>query len=142
MGQKVRYDGGHCLQEDPWLQELSFKDLLFSVCPEVEAGLGVPREPIELKDGEIVNAKGERLTSLFDPVFKKLDSILGAEKIVMAILKDKSPSCGARGIYDGSFSGKLTEGQGLIAGWLSSKIPVFTENELEQAKKAYQSLLD
>lgn len=141
LGQRVRYDGGHCLQEDPWLQELAAKKLLAPICPEMEAGLEVPREPIELKNGEVVNARGERLTQLFEPVFEKLEALLSEKDIKLAILKDKSPSCGARRIYDGSFSGKLKEGQGIVAAWLSLRIPVFTENELNEAKAAYSKFL-
>lgn len=140
LGQKVRYDGGHCAQNSAWLAELARNGALVSFCPEMEAGLGVPRDPIELKNGEVVNVKGQILTAKFHPVLEKLEGLIVSEKIVMAILKDKSPSCGSEKVYDGSFTGKVVSGQGLVAAWLSKRMPVFSENRLGEAQAALKQL--
>jgi uncharacterized protein YbbK (DUF523 family) len=53
-----------------------------------------------------------------------------------AILKESSPSCGSKQIYDGSFSGKKIPGAGLAAEYLKNAgFPVFSENELREAEK-------
>lgn len=86
-----------------------------AVCPEVLGGLPVPRTPAEIAGGAVINAGH---TSV-DGEFRKgaalaLKQALDAQ-IDMAILQPRSPSCGLHQIYDGSFSGKLVEGQGIFA---------------------------
>ena len=50
----------------------------------------------------------------------------------LALLKSKSPSCGNGLIYDGTFSGQLTVGDGIAASLLKEHgIMVFTENEID-----------
>ena len=57
-------------------------------------------------------------------------AIAKAHGIKKAILKSKSPSCGCGQVYDGTFSGKLTEGHGITARLLMDhQIEVFTEND-------------
>ncbi len=59
-----------------------------------------------------------------------------SENIKVALLKSKSPSCGNEMIYDGSFSEKLIEGQGLTAKLLTENdIKVFNENQLKELNK-------
>lgn len=137
FGQKVRYDGADCAQSHTWLLDIKKEGLLIPFCPEVEAGMGVPRPPIELLNGEIVNQRGDILTRDFDPVFEKLSALIERERPVLAILKEKSPSCGVNQVYDGSFSGNLIPGQGIMARFLADSMPVFSENELDLAQKTY-----
>lgn len=111
------------------------------VCPEVEAGLGVPRSPIELRDGQIITERGESLNHMFMPVLKGLEETIREQNICMAILKEKSPSCGVNKVYDGGFSGKVVKGQGLVAAFLSERMPVYSEHELSQAQKTYEALV-
>ena len=62
---------------------------------------------------------------------KKL-GIIGAMAVEVALLKEKSPSCGAGKIYDGSFEGRLIDGDGVTAEYLISKgIKVITEEDIE-----------
>jgi uncharacterized protein YbbK (DUF523 family) len=66
------------------------------------------------------------LTSIA-PGLKRLCALLGAQG---AVLKARSPSCGKGQVYDGSFSGTLTAGDGITAGLLRARgIPVWTEEE-------------
>lgn len=125
---------------DAWLDGLRQNGQLVVFCPEMEAGLGTPRPPIEMRDGEIIRQDGQVLTNRFAPALKKLETLLKEENIELAVLKENSPSCGVRRIYDGSFSGRKKAGQGLIASFLSSKIPVFSEAELDQARASFQRL--
>ena len=55
---------------------------------------------------------------------------LSGEKIDGAILKANSPSCGSGHIYDGTFSGRIVEGNGVFASMLTELgIEVITEKE-------------
>lgn len=140
LGNNVRYDGGNCLVKNPWLEDLDKRGLLAPLCPEMQAGLGCPRPPIELRQGRIFDESGQDLTALFDPVLKDLKNFLKAQNVAMAVLKEKSPSCGVNFVYDGSFSGKTVSGRGLIAEFLSGFVPVFSENELDRARELWLRL--
>ncbi|HLE12889.1 MAG: hypothetical protein A2504_13335 [Bdellovibrionales bacterium RIFOXYD12_FULL_39_22] len=103
LGECVRYDGGHKLNS--WIvEELAKVATLISVCPEEEAGFGVPRLPMHLVEsvGEngqrsfrmVITATGKDVTDLFvdwmEKWFKKNSSI----QFDGFIFKSKSPSCG------------------------------------------------
>lgn len=128
-GIPCRYDGGdRCV---PAIRELVERGEAIAVCPEVLGGLGTPRLPSERRaDGRVVNTAGVDVTDAF---------ILGAERAMAlcrehgctrAILKSRSPSCGRGTVYDGTFTGTLTVGDGVFARLLlEAGIPVRTEEE-------------
>ena len=85
------------------------------VCPEMLAGLGIPRTPIEIMNGEVKDRNGN---SVDEALRRAVDEILDRvrrEGIQYAILKSRSPTCGVRQVYDGTFSGTLVEGAGVLA---------------------------
>ena len=60
--------------------------------------------------------------------------------MICALMKEKSPSCGTSRIYDGSFTGRLTEGQGLASEFLRrAGIRVFSEEELDAVQRIIDS---
>ena len=91
---------------------------IIAVCPEVLGGLNVPRNPAEIVDGVVMTKDG---TSV-DREFRE-GAALAVEafrqalngKIDAAVLQSRSPSCGGNQIYDGTFSGRLIQGQGIFA---------------------------
>ena len=85
------------------------------VCPEVLGGLPTPRNPSEIVDGVVINCKGVNVDRQFWKGAKEALRIAKENGIDLAILQSRSPSCGARQIYDGSFTGKLIPGQGVFA---------------------------
>ena len=89
------------------------------VCPEVLGGLITPRDPSEIVDGVVTNCKGVNVDRQFREGAEKALQIAKENKIDLAILQSRSPSCGVRQIYDGSFTGKLIPGQGVFAKLLS-----------------------
>ncbi|MBQ1481950.1 MAG: DUF523 domain-containing protein [Erysipelotrichaceae bacterium] len=125
-GKKVRYDGSD--KKDEELLKLLQGHELIEICPELSAGFSIPHEALEIKDGKV-------LTSSFIDVTEKLTqgSLKELSKIAdcdLLILKQKSPSCGKGKIYDGSFSGKLVEGNGIFAKLCLEKgIKVFSEED-------------
>ena len=80
-----------------------------------------------------MNAEGADVTAQYlrgGEEAVKLARTLGCE---LAVLKERSPACGCREIYDGSFSGVLKPGQGSAAKALrAAGIPVYGESELDK----------
>lgn len=116
-GCKCRYDGKDNLC--PKVKQLVEEGRAVTVCPEVMGGMTTPRIPSERKDSKIINSIGEDNTSYFIKGVEKSIEIVKEHNIKKAILKAKSPSCGNKYIYDGTFSKTLIEGKGLLAEKLS-----------------------
>jgi uncharacterized protein YbbK (DUF523 family) len=119
LGIHCKYKGGHNLNLNV-LKELIGKEVVL-ICPEVMGGLPTPRIPSEIQsDGHLINQNNENVTKAFD-LGKHLSlKKLKENKVKKVILKDGSPSCGYKSIYDGSFSQKKIPGQGVTAQYLLS----------------------
>jgi uncharacterized protein YbbK (DUF523 family) len=133
-GIKCRYDGNS--NEIEAVKKLLEAGEAVLVCPEQLGGLPTPRTPCEIIVDEygnrrIVSKDGKDCTQQFVQGAAKSLEIAQSNGIKKAILKAKSPSCGCRYIYDGSFSGKLIEGKGFTAELLMKNgVEVYTEDEL------------
>jgi uncharacterized protein YbbK (DUF523 family) len=132
LGISCRYDGKSKLAvTDRELRALNEKYQLVPFCPEIYGGLPTPRVPSERVGDEVYMKDGTRVTDNFKKGASealKLCHDLGIRK---AILNAKSPSCGKGEIYDGSFEGRLTSGDGVCAELLMKNgISVYTENEI------------
>lgn len=119
LGVNCRYcgDGKPCAE----VLALRKKYSLVPVCPEQLGGLPTPRPPVELQNGHAIDRAGNDRTEAFQRGAQetlKIARIFGCRS---AVLKSKSPSCGCGKIYDGTFSGKLTEGCGITAGLLQKE---------------------
>ena len=88
---------------------------MVKVCPEVLGGLATPRAPAEIQKGQVVNTEGRNVTKEFEAGALRAFEIVEKEKPDLIILQSRSPSCGIKQIYDGSFSGRKIEGQGIFA---------------------------
>ena len=116
LGTPCRYDGAsRPCGELARLEVLGHR--LIPVCPEVMGGLPTPRPPAELqRDGRL---GAEEVLEL-----------ARAHRCTLAVLKERSPSCGRGQIYDGSFTGRLTEGSGVTARLLEEHgVQVYGESE-------------
>lgn len=83
------------------------------ICPEIMGGLPIPRKPAEIKDGKVVTIDGMDVT---DNYIKGANEVLFLAKkynIKKALLKSKSPSCGYNNIYDGTFTNRLINKNGI-----------------------------
>lgn len=105
-------------------KELNLKYNVIPFCPEQAAGLPTPRKPCEIKDGSVYNIDGVNLTKEFLDGANEALKLCKMYNIKKAYLKSKSPSCGKGKIYDGNFSGVLTDGDGIVTKLLE-------ENEIE-----------
>ena len=110
-----KYDGGTNTLKDPLFQFLKNSGRLVPVCPEELGGLSTPRIPSEQKDGKVINKEGEDVTAQFELGAEKALEIARKNGVRVAIMKRGSPSCGCKRIYDGSFTGTLTDGMGVFA---------------------------
>ena len=126
LGTPCRYDGSG--KADARLLKLGAKRQLIPVCPELLGGLPTPRPPAERVGARILDKDGADVTAAFlrgAQETLRLARLLGCKT---AILKARSPSCGAGQIYDGTFSGRLIAGHGVTAALLMQNgITVFTE---------------
>ncbi|MFC1756575.1 DUF523 domain-containing protein [Patescibacteria group bacterium] len=101
------------------------------VCPEQLGGLTTPRTPAEQKKDKVFTKTGEDVTTQFERGAKEALKIALFANCDEAIIKSKSPSCGSGKVYDGTFSGKLIDGDGVFAKILKkNNIKVFTEDEI------------
>ena len=113
LGHNVKYNGGNNKNET--LLRLLSAHTVIPVCPEVLGGLPVPRTPAEIVNGKVTNRNGESVDEAFRKGAEKALEIAKQEKPDLIILQSRSPSCGVKQIYDGTFSGTLIPGQGIFA---------------------------
>ncbi len=129
LGVNCKYNGGNNLDEDV-IRLLKGKKIV-SVCPETAGGLSVPRNPCEIKEDRVIDNTEQEMTDFFKKgALNALKTAIenGAEA---AVLQPRSPSCGSRQIYDGSFSKRLISGQGIFAKLLAENgIKVIDADEL------------
>ena len=113
LGEKCKYNGG-CNYSDAVAAYVQNKDVI-PVCPEVKAGLGVPRIPVEIVDGVVKDRNGNSVDEALRTAVAQILAQLKEESVECAILKSRSPTCGVKQVYDGTFSGKLIDGMGILA---------------------------
>lgn len=144
-GDLVRYDGKRKPLDHIMIREWEAHGSLVRFCPEVAGGLDIPRPPAEIINGNggdvlekkarITTSSGKDVTLQFlHGAFLALELIM-AHDIKIAVLKEKSPSCGTGNIYDGTFEKRLVPGMGVTAALLiKNGVAVFPETEIEEAK--------
>lgn len=101
------------------------------VCPEIMGGLSTPRPPSEIVGDKVMNNIGVDVTNEYTKGAEETLKLAKLFNVKKALLKAKSPSCGKGKIYDGTFSGVLTEGNGVTAKLLKDNgIEVISEQDL------------
>lgn len=119
LGTNCKYNGGHNYSEK--VAAFIKGHEVFSLCPEVEGGMPVPRPPVEIVNGRIQTKEGEDFYAIFCKGVAIVMERLLRENIELVILQSRSPSCGVKEVYDGTFSKTLIPGQGLLAAALKEK---------------------
>jgi uncharacterized protein YbbK (DUF523 family) len=150
LGQPVRYDGG---AHGPFdlLQRWQAEGRVVALCPEVAGGLPTPRAPAEIAGGQgarvldgqlpVLTVAGEDVSAAFVEGAEQALALVAKHGIRLALLKARSPSCGNRENYDGSFSGTKVAGEGVTAAALRrAGVQVFSEEELPAAEAALRKL--
>lgn len=139
-GEKCKYSGGdnYCQK----VMDLTRKEAVLKVCPEVFGGLSTPRLPSEIVGGtaedvlacraKVINQAGEDVTAYFTRGAQMVLNLAKQNGIQKAIFKANSPSCGKGYIYDGRFDQKLIEGNGITTQVLLNEgIEVITEKDIK-----------
>ena len=139
-GVPCRYDGNSSPVEV--LVDLHKRGVALAVCPEVDGGLPVPRPPCERVGERVLSRNGEDFTGQFEAGAGYALALAERHGISLAILKERSPSCGSSIIYDGSFSGTRIQGQGVTAALLQENgIRVINEHTAQEALSCGERLL-
>ncbi len=134
LGEDCKYNGGNNKNEE--VIKLGEKHTLIPICPECFAGLPVPRVPSEIKDGRVYSKEGKDLTEEFFDGAEKSLYIAEETGCQLAVLKERSPSCGFGKIYDGSFSGRLINSNGIAAQLLYDHgITIIGESKIDKIKE-------
>ena len=144
LGERVRYHGGDARRDDPVLERW---------LAEVEGGLGLPRPAAEIRGGdgrsvvegraEVVTAAGEIVTEAFAAGARGALETCRRQGVRLAVLTDRSPSCGSTLLYDGTFSGTRRPGVGVTCALLEDHgIAVFAPDALEEARRHLERLED
>lgn len=113
LGKNCKYNGGNNLNQSV-LDFIEGHEVI-GVCPEQLGGLSTPRLPAEMVEGIVTNKEGISVDNEFRKGAQEALAVALEKKVDLAILQSRSPSCGVKEIYDGSFSGKKVKGQGVFA---------------------------
>jgi uncharacterized protein YbgA (DUF1722 family)/uncharacterized protein YbbK (DUF523 family) len=129
LGDEVRFDGGH--KRDPFLVEVLSPHVCWvRVCPEVEVGMGTPRETLRLERGDdrairmVTTRTGIDQTGAMSAWARKRLTELEREQLSGYVLKKDSPSCGMERVkvFDASGMPERT-GRGIFAEALLKRFP-------------------
>ena len=114
LGADCKYDGGNNYSEKLASFIRKHECQVIPVCPEVMGGLSVPRIPCEIRNGKVRNRNGEDVHEAFVQGARNALQVVKNENPDRVILQSRSPSCGCKEVYDGTFSGKRIQGQGIF----------------------------
>lgn len=139
-GRACRFDGS--ANPDDFVGRLVATGRAVPVCSEVDGGLGTPRPPAEIVGGSGDDVLAGRARVVTDDGADVTEAyIAGAHHALAtarrsganaAVLKARSPSCGRGAVYDGTFSGTVSEGDGVTAALLRAHgIEVATDEEAD-----------
>lgn len=145
LGEPVRYDGqarpASSLVLDRWQAE----GRVVPVCPEMAGGLPVPRAAAEISGAghgpavlqgraAVRTATGSDLTEAYIAGARNALALAQQHHIRVAVLKERSPSCGSRVVHAGRFDGRLAAGMGVTAALLRQHgLHVFSEDQWDEA---------
>lgn len=131
LGENCKYNGGNN-RNDRVLQYVEGHRVI-PVCPEMLSGLGAPRKPVELRGERVVTVDGEDHTEAFQRGVALAMAAIAGETIDLAILQSRSPTCGVKQIYDGTFTRKKIDGQGLLARALKARgVPLMDAEDVPE----------
>lgn len=129
LGLRCRYDGESC--PNLAVEALIDRYNLIPICPEQLGGLPTPRSPSERQGEKVISKAGEDVTAHYARGAEQTLQLARLFSCTKAVLKERSPSCGSGEIYDGTFTGAKTAGDGVTAALLKANgIAVYGESDL------------
>lgn len=134
LGVNCRYNGTGGELEG--LNELMELAELVPACPEILGGLPTPRPPAERRNDRVITCEGGDVTGAYARgagESLRLAQLFGAK---LALMKERSPSCGAGEIYDGTFTHTRIPGDGTASALLKANgIEVYGETRIHELIK-------
>ncbi len=129
LGMNCRYSG-----DGGWIErigELMRLAEVIPVCPEIMGGLPTPRTPSERRGERVINRDGEDVTEAYERGAREVVHLAELYGAKLALLKERSPSCGWGEIYDGSFQHRRISGNGVAAALLHSRgVEIYGESRI------------
>lgn len=113
LGRNCKYNGGNN-RNQAVLDFLRGHEIV-AVCPEVAAGMGIPRTPVEIVNGVVRDREGNSYDEALRSAVARILEEIRPLGIDCAVLQSRSPTCGVKQVYDGTFTGTRTEGSGVLA---------------------------
>ena len=113
MGENCKYNGGNNRNEK--VLRLAAENEMILVCPEQMGGLPTPRVPSEIVDDVVTARDGRNVDTEFRLGAAKCLEIALREQPDLIVLQSRSPSCGVKQRYDGTFTGALIDAPGVTA---------------------------
>lgn len=131
LGENCKYNGGNNRNERV-LRYVQGHEVI-PVCPEVLGGLPCPRKPVEWVGKRVLTRDGDDCTENFRIGVQKALEVIAGQQVDLAILQSRSPTCGVKQIYDGTFSGVRIDGQGVLAKALAARgIPLMDAEDVPE----------
>jgi len=131
LSKGYKYDGTDNIKQE--ILKLEEKYEFVPICPEVYGGLSTPRIASEQVENKVLTKDGKDVTKEFE-----LGAKLSLEKafqnnVKIALLKAKSPSCGYKKIYDGTFTHTIIDGNGVFVKLLiANGFKIYTEEDIHE----------
>ena len=139
MNQNVRHNAKVLGFKHPIITQWQNNNILIPFCPEIVPPKAVKNHYHD--NHHVLDQSGNDRTGEFTLGAQKALRLMRQLDSKMAILKERSPSCGSKIRYDGTFSGTITAGQGLTTVLLNRNgIKVFNEEEIDEAFNYWSQL--
>ena len=111
LGVNCKYNGGNNYNEN--IEEYLRDKEIIPICPEIYGGLPTPRVPSEIRNNKVFTEDNIDVTENFKKGAEETLKLAKRLGVTKALLKSKSPSCGYKKIYDGTFTNQLIDGNGI-----------------------------
>lgn len=136
LGNNCKYNGGNNYTPD--IEKLKEHFEIVAICPECFGGLEIPRPPSEIVGDKVLSKTGKDVTGNYISGAEQCLYIAKESNAPVAVMKERSPSCGCGKIYDGTFTGTTIDGNGIAAQLLlDNEIQVFGESQIDKVIMLY-----
>ena len=131
LGENCKYSGGN--NYTPAVESLKAHYELIPVCPERDGGLPTPRDSSERLGNAVVSKSGRDVTAQFERGAHLALDAAQKHGCKIALLTERSPSCGCGAIYDGTFTGTVIPGDGVTTALLKAHgILILGESRIDE----------
>jgi len=135
-GDHCRYDAVDRPCLDPRFLKWKEEGRLVKVCPEVFGGLPTPRPDSQRQGNRVVACNGKDVTGEYEKGAREAVRLAREQDVLFCVMKQHSPSCGSKEIYDGTFTDTLVKGEGRAVQLLrEAGFRIFAEEDMDEASE-------